>query len=153
MELLLTYLERKRAMFLTLIENLSLEQINTIPQGFNNNIIWNYGHAVLSTPALCYVRSGVGTEMEMPLLLKYRIGTRPEGFVAQEEIDVLKKFAITSLEQIRADVRDHKFGNIVPYATATYALEMKTIEDILTCSLAHEALHYGYAMAQRRLVQ
>lgn len=35
-----------RTSVLNLIESLTLKQINEIPAGFNNNIIWNLGHLV-----------------------------------------------------------------------------------------------------------
>jgi hypothetical protein len=34
---------KTRAAFVYLCKNLSMEQMNYIPEGFNNNIIWNFG--------------------------------------------------------------------------------------------------------------
>ncbi len=29
------------------LQNYSLEQLNKVPQGFNNNLIWNIGHIIV----------------------------------------------------------------------------------------------------------
>ena len=41
------------------IEGLSLEELNTVPKGFNNNVIWNVGHVVATQQLLCYKFSGL----------------------------------------------------------------------------------------------
>lgn len=152
MEYIFKYIRRNRELFLNLINGLSIEQLNKIPEGFNNNIIWNYGHAVISTEALCYLRSGVQPDIAIPFLDKYQKGSKPEGFVSQEEINTLNELAISSLNKIEKDIVQGVFENIIPYSTATYGYEMGSIDEIITCCLAHEALHLGYAMAQRRSV-
>ena len=37
-----------------LLQDFTLEQLNTIPEGFNNNIIWNIGHIVVVQQMLVY---------------------------------------------------------------------------------------------------
>lgn len=147
------YIRRTRELFTELLNGLSIEQINEIPAGFRNNIAWNFGHIIVSTQALCYLRSGVQPDIDIPFLSKYQKGSKPESFISQEEINVLKEQAITSLSKIEEDIVKGVFANIAtPFSTATYGYEMGSIEEIITCCLAHEALHSGYAMAQRRLI-
>ena len=50
-----------REILLKILESHSLEQLNKIPQGFNNNIIWNIGHCVSSQQVLVYKLSGLPT--------------------------------------------------------------------------------------------
>lgn len=152
MEYIFKYIRRNRELFLNLINGLSIEQLNKIPEGFNNNIIWNYGHAIISTEALCYLRSSAQPNKEIPFLDKYKKGSKPESYISQEEIDTLKTLSKSSLYKIEEDIVKGVFENIIPYSTETYGFEMGSIEEIITCCLAHEALHWGYAMAQRRLV-
>ena len=33
---------------------LTIEELNKIPEGFNNNIIWNFGHVIVSQQIICY---------------------------------------------------------------------------------------------------
>ncbi|SFP91380.1 DinB family protein [Parafilimonas terrae] len=146
------YIKRNRELFLELVNGLTIEQLNKIPEGFNNNIAWNFGHIVVSTQALCYVRPNVKPDIEIRFAAKYQKGSKPESFIPQEEIDALKQLLLSTINTIEADVKQGVFEKITPYATATYKYEMNTIEEILTAILAHESLHYGYALAQRKLV-
>lgn len=146
------YIRRNREIFLALVNSLTIEQLNKIPQGFNNNIAWNFGHIVVSTQSLCYVRPEVKPDIEIPFRAKYQKGSKPERFIIQEEIDVLKQQLVSSINIIEEDVKNNAFKKITPYATDTYKHEMTNIEEILTCTLAHDSMHYGYALAQSKLV-
>ena len=153
MEQQLKYIKRTRELFISVLDGLSIEQLNKIPEGFNNNIAWNFGHIVVSTEGLCYLRSGIQPDLKIPFGAKYTKGTKPEAFISLEEIDALKTQGWTSLKKIENDLRANKFANIPhPYSTHTYGYEMKTIEEILTCCLAHESMHYGVALAIRKAV-
>lgn len=147
------YIRRTRELFTELVNGLSIERLNEIPAGFRNNIAWNFGHIIVSTQALCYLRSGVQPHIDIPFLNKYQKGSKPETFISQEEINVLKEQAITSLSKIEEGIVKGVFTNIAtPFSTATYGYEMGSIDEIVACCVAHESLHLGYAMAQRKLI-
>ena len=148
----LKYIRRNRELFLELVNSLSTEQLNKIPKGYNNNIIWNLGHIIVSTQGLCYLRSEIKPNISIPFMAKYKKDSKPESFITKEEIDTLKEQLISTINTIEEDVNNNVFEKVAPYATVTYAYEMKTIEEILTCTLAHDSLHFGYALAQRKLV-
>ena len=63
----------------TLMDQFSLDQLNEIPAGFNNNLIWNLGHIIVSQQLLCYAASGITPLVEPGLIGKYKSGTRPSG--------------------------------------------------------------------------
>ena len=48
-----------RNILLKFLESYSLEQLNKIPEGYNNNIIWNIGHIIASQQGLVYKLSGL----------------------------------------------------------------------------------------------
>lgn len=142
-----------RKAFIQLIDSLTLEQLNEIPPGFNNNIIWNFGHIVVVAPALCYLRSGISTDMsKVKYLQSYVKGSKPSYFVSQEEVDDLKVLAITTIEQIEKDYSTGLFKEIKPFATDTYRETMTTIEEVIQLSAGHDNLHFGYAIAQKRII-
>ena len=47
-------LRQPRIKILEELQNFSLEQLNDIPAGFNNNIIWNLGHMIAAQQGVCY---------------------------------------------------------------------------------------------------
>ncbi len=151
-EFVFRYIRRNREIFLQLVESLSIEQLNKIPEGFRNNIAWNFGHIVVSTQNLCYVRSGVKPGLDIPFKSKFGKDTKPESFISQEEIDELKKQLLATIDELEKDYAAGVFKNITPYSTSTYKHEMHSIDEIITCTLAHDSLHYGYALAQKKLV-
>ncbi|WP_028297460.1 DinB family protein [Olivibacter sitiensis] len=148
------YIIRTRELFIALLDTLSIEQINEIPQGFRNNVGWNFGHIVVSTPGLCYLRTGVKyAPADVPFLADYRKGSKPEKWIESAEIEALKQYAFSWISQIEEDLGNGVFAEMKPFATDTYGYEMTSIEEIVTCSLAHDNMHYGYALAQRRALK
>ena len=59
-------------------EGLSIEQLNLTPEGFNNNLIWNFGHVIATQQILCYSLSGNKAFVSNDLIEAYRKGTKPE---------------------------------------------------------------------------
>lgn len=143
-----------RKAFISLLDELSLEELNQVPTGFNNNIIWNFGHIVVSTQTLCYVRTGIKENTSFVKYLEaYKKGSKPSYVVSAEEVAELKALAINSIEQIEADYNNGLFNNIQPYGTATFGATLNSFAEVLITTAGHDNLHFGYALAQRRTIQ
>ncbi|WP_160066709.1 DinB family protein [Sphingobacterium bovisgrunnientis] len=142
-----------RKAFIKDIESLSLEELNEIPAGFNNNIIWNFGHIVVTTPVLCYVRTGILADASsVKYVSAYAKGTKPTYFVTQEEVDELKALAISTIETLEKDYNEGKLNNIVPFETSTYGALLESIEDVIITTAGHDNTHLGYVTAQKRII-
>jgi len=142
-----------RKAFIKDIESLSLEELNEVPAGFNNNIIWNFGHIVVTTPVLCYVRTGILTDTStVKYISSYAKGTKPTYFVTQEEVDDLKALAISTIETLEKDYNEGKLNNIVPFETSTYGALLESIEDVIITTAGHDNTHLGYVTAQKRII-
>jgi len=152
MENTFKYIIQARKAFITLIEGLTLEQLNHIPGGFNNNIIWNFGHIVVATQGLCYLRTDVSPDYSIKYGAAYTKGSKPTYTVSQEEVEDLKVLAIATIEQIEKDYHAGVFKKITPFATGTYNELMPTIDDVIITSVGHANLHFGYEMAQQRII-
>ncbi len=48
-----------RKMMAPFLENYTLDQLNQIPPGFSNNLIWNIAHVVVTQQILVYKLSGL----------------------------------------------------------------------------------------------
>lgn len=48
-----------RNLYAAYFDNYSLEQLNKIPAGFNNNLIWNIGHIIVAQQSLIYQLSNL----------------------------------------------------------------------------------------------
>lgn len=143
-----------RLAFIQTIEQLSLEELNKIPEGFNNNIIWNFGHIVVSTPILCYIRTGIFANIDStPFVDIYKKGTKPTYFVDQQEVDILKKEAISSIELLQEDYESGNMNKIDTFETSTFHSTLNTIEDVIVTCAGHDNLHYGYALAINKILK
>lgn len=151
-DITLRYLQKTRQLFLAMIRDLSIEELNRIPEGFNNNIIWNLGHIAESTLGLCYIRSQVKPDMALPFAGRFGKGTRPQGLIGEQQVTEIKECIAASLDPIAAEIQSGVFNQVVPYSTDTYQVPMDNIENILNCCLAHENLHLGIAKAQKTLI-
>lgn len=144
-------LRKTRQAALAMTESLTAEQLNKIPQGFNNNIIWNLGHLVAAQEGVCYKRSGMPTNVSDDFFERYRPGSKPEQVVSDEEIALIRGLLISSLDQLEAD---HAAGKLVmnPWTTR-YGVDINTIDEGINFLPFHEGLHMGVISAQAKLVK
>ncbi|MBO9674244.1 MAG: DinB family protein [Sphingobacteriaceae bacterium] len=142
-----------RKAFIRLIDGLTIEQLNKIPDGYNNNIIWNFGHIVVSTQTLCYFRTGIWPDASAVKFNEfYKKDTKPTYTVTKAEVAELKAIALKSIETIEADYIKGIFMNITPFLTATYGVQLNSIEEVLITTVGHDNVHYGYANAMKKYV-
>ena len=97
-----------RRNFIELIDSLSIEQLNEIPVGLNNNIAWNFGHIIVTQQILCYLLAGLTPKMDQALVAKYRKGARPDELIDLNEINILKSLAYSLLDELENDIKDNK---------------------------------------------
>ncbi len=144
-------LKTTRTNFLNLLNEFSLEQINQIPEGFSNNLIWNFGHLVVTQQLLCYKLSGNEMYISDEIVNKYRKGTKPEADATQAEVDELKKLAFDLVDKLEKDYTENKamFNSYSEYPTS-YNYTLRNIEDTIIFNNVHEGVHYGYALALRK---
>jgi hypothetical protein len=145
-------LRKTRSHLLHFISDLTIEELNEIPAGFNNNIIWNVGHLLASQQGLCYLRSGNKPVIDEKYFLKYKPDTKPEGFISSAELEDIKQLFLSVIDQLESDYGDSLFANYTPW-TNRYGIEINSIEDVVKFVLFHEGLHLGYVMALKRLVK
>ena len=145
-------LKKTRTYLLDLVSDLSIEELNEIPPGFNNNIIWNLGHMLASQQGVCYVRSGLKMPIDEQYFLAYKPETKPVEFIGGEQVDAIKSLFLPAIDQLEQDYNNNLFSNY-PTWTNRYGVEHKSIEDTIDFLLFHEGLHLGYIMALRRMIR
>ena len=72
------------------LEKYTLVQLNTIPEGFNNNLIWNIAHVMVTQQVLVYKLSGLPLLISDEMVDKYRKGSKPELDATQAEVDEIQ---------------------------------------------------------------
>ena len=141
-----------RTYLLSIVDELSAEELNKIPAGFNNNIIWNLAHLTAAQQGMCYVRAGVPTSVDEEYLTPFKSGTKPEGFIDDGKIKVLKELLLTSLDQFETDRHTNLFDNYPAWKTRS-GVAINNIDDAVEFILFHEGVHVGCIMAMKRIIK
>jgi hypothetical protein len=139
MEAFLKTWETSRKLYLKFLESYSLEQLNTIPAGLSNNMIWQAGHIIVSQQKLMYTLSNLPISISQEMVVKYQNGSRPDGNAIQEEVDEIKALLLSTVEQCKHDWSQTGF-------------HLATFQDAVTFNTFHEGIHYGMLMYLKKLV-
>lgn len=130
----------------------SLEQVNTIPAGFNNNMAWNAGHVIATMELLVYGLSGVKTPSGRKFIDRYRKGTKPEGDIDQAEYDLMLEKLNAGVDQLEADLEQLDFSQFKEYATS-FGVTLKSAAEALAFNNMHESMHLGTMLALRGVLR
>src|SRR4051812_33090917 len=110
-------LKSTRSFALRLVDGLSDEALNAIPEGFGNNIIWNLAHLVAAEQGILYVRGGAEPALPASFISKYTRDTRPEGDLTGDSIVEIKSLLTSTLPKLEADFADGVFAGYNAWTT------------------------------------
>lgn len=140
-----------REKYLGFLTNYTLEQLNLIPTGFNNNLIWHIGHIVVAQQSLVYKGAGVPMHISDELYDRYKSGTVPSGTTTQEEVDEIKDLLFSLIEKTENDYKNGVFTTYNERTTGT-GFHLATINDAFAFNNYHEGMHLGMMMSIRKFV-
>ncbi len=143
--------ETSRKLYTGFFDQYSLEQLNTIPSGFNNNVIWNIGHVIAAQQSLIYRLSGLEMHISPSLFDLYKPGTKPTKPVDQSEADELKYLLTSLIEKTKADFNDGKFVSFTERTTGT-GFHLANLTDAFEFNNYHEGLHLGMMMSIKKFI-
>jgi hypothetical protein len=144
-------IRQNRLTFIRLIDSLTPGQLNEIPEGFNNNIAWNFAHIVVTQQVLCYMKAGVSPRINQAHIEKYQKGTRPGEIIGAQELEFFKKQAITLIDEFEKDWNAGLFKSYQAFTTSM-GVPINTCEEALHYAAGHDQLHFGYTIALKRVV-
>ncbi len=149
MQHILEITRTNRRLMQKILDNHSLEQLNKVPEGFNNNLIWNIAHVVVTQQLLVYKLSGASMLIDDDMVGKFRKGTKTEDAVSQEEVDQIKSLMFSTLDQTEKDQEAGLFKNFNEYPTST-GFVLKSLDDAMNFNNFHEGIHLGYMLALKK---
>ncbi|WP_417866605.1 DinB family protein [Xanthomarina gelatinilytica] len=140
---------KNRAIFKTFLETFTLEELNKVPKGFNNNIIWNIAHTIVTQQLLVYNLSGLPMLLTNDMVEKYRKGTKPEQDVTRAEVDLIKGLLFSTIEKTKEDYNNNVFETYNEY-TVTTKSTLTNVDEAIDFNNFHEGIHLGYILALKR---
>jgi len=144
-------LKTSRQLALKAINDLTLEQIHTIPDGFKNNIAWNVAHLVVTQQLLQYKLSGLDCLVPDELIELHRKGTFPTTTFTEDEFEEVKDLFAGLPDTLEKDFNEGIFENYHAYETST-GFVLDTFEAAVNFNNYHEGIHLGIILALKKLV-
>ncbi len=141
-----------RETILSTISDLSIEKLNEIPQGFNNNIVWNFGNVLVSQQGVLYRRTGLDVTIEEKYFQLYKAGTKPEQKISADEFKTLQDLFKEQTKFMVEDFKAEKFKDYNAWQHKTTGIEIDTVDTAIQFLTFHESLHLGYIMALKKAV-
>ncbi|HIP36585.1 MAG TPA: DinB family protein [Crocinitomix sp.] len=127
---------------LNIIEGLTNLQMNEIPKGFSNNIIWNVAHLSVTQKLLIYGLSNNDLNLPEEFVSHFRKGTKPQHYLSNDEINFVKDELLKFPTQLKQDILNQKFKNYKAYPTS-YNFEITNFNEALVMVNLHYGLHFS----------
>ena len=129
-----------RGFFLKSIGDLSDDQLLEVPEGFNNNVLWNVGHILHSHYGLTYSPCGVDSPLPDSYVQLFKGGSSPSDWSETPNIvEIMDRFKAQG-KQIQEDYAAGKLTNYKKVELFEgYALE--NIDEALGFNIFHESIH------------
>lgn len=158
MEPALTLLERSRESMLRTLDEFSEEQLYRIPEGFGNNILWNFGHLVVSQQFLTYDLAGLPMNVSDDWCERFIEGSSPRNWQGNVDAVALREASLNLVARTQEDWQQGLFEGVsasqtkFPYTTS-FGGELNSVQDALHYNNYHEGVHYGTIRALRLFVK
>lgn len=151
MEHTLAVWRTNREKYASLLDAYTLDQLNKIPDGFRNNIIWNIAHVVVTQQLLVYNLSGLPMMVDAGMVDRYKRGTAPEHDVTEDEVARIRELLTSTIDQTEQDLAANSFQDYKAYTTST-GFHIGSAHDAIGFNNYHEGMHFGIIMGLRKFV-
>ncbi len=140
-----------RKVLLQFLQGYTLEQLNKIPEGYSNNLIWNIGHIVVVQQMLVYKLSGLPMIVSEQMVEKYKRGSRPVQDATQADADEIQSLLFETINKTKTDFDSKVFNSYQAFTTMT-GFTIQNAEEAMSFNIYHEAFHTGVMMSIRKFV-
>jgi hypothetical protein len=124
------------------IDGLSNEQMNEIPKGFSNNIIWNVAHVLVTQKLLIYGLSNNDLNLDDDFINRYRKGSFPQHKVLDVEVEFVINELSNFMKKFKDDISNKIFKHYKTYPTS-YNYEITNFNEALVMVNLHYGLHFS----------
>ena len=137
---------------LDVIGDRPFEELIKIPDTHNNNLLWNFGHAIVTQHLLSFGLCKMELQIPMELVNRYRKGVEVnKETCTPEDLKYFKENVTKFIDLTEEYLSKGKFSTFAEYTTS-YGVTLHSIEEAIQFNVVHEGLHFGYMMALRKLV-
>ena len=150
-EYLFDHLAFARATTLLVVEGVSESGATKIPEGFNNNILWNLGHVYLSLERFALHFAGEPVQIPESFATFFGGGTKPVDWVGEppalaEVLELLKEQPNRIREKLQ-----NRLNETVAQPITIRNVKLSTVGELLSFSLFPEGMHVQNLKILRRV--
>jgi DinB superfamily len=124
------------------VEGLSREQMLCIPEGRDDNILWNVGHLLCSLSRLTYVFSGYDLPIPEAYLGLFGKNTTTTAWETTPDLDEVMAYFISLPDKIEQDYTAGRFAEYKPLQIVP-GDDIRSVEEAIAFHCFHEGLHIG----------
>ena len=140
---------KNRKIMASFIDAFTLENLNKVPEKFNNNLIWNIAHLVVTQQLLTYNLCGLPMQISEELVEKFKKGSKVTGDASQDDVNEIKKLLFSTIEKTKKDYENGVFNSFQSYTTSTNST-LNSFEEAMEFNNFHEGIHLGYILALKK---
>lgn len=144
--------QANRMALLKLTSGLSSSQLQTIPSGFSNNILWNLAHMVAIQQKLMYGLSGLPYVLPEKFVKNYENGTFPKENVDDDEIKTIREYLETSIPKATEDWETGKLKTVIPFETRI-KVRLAEFDEVVQFNQFHEGVHTGIILCILKFIR
>ena len=143
-------LRQTRQSLVAVVDALPDAARTTIPDGFNNHVLWNAGHLAATEQLLTYGLSGLPLNVSAEFVEDFRKGSSPRDWARAWAWGEVRDLLLSVPDQTEADYRAGRFETYREYRT-TPGVVLASVEEAVRFNLFHEGLHLGAVLAIRNV--
>lgn len=133
------------------LDGLERDVLYVIPEGREDNILWNVGHLLCSLSRLAYVRTGHPLPVPEHYLPLFGKGTNALDWETPPDADEVLGAFTAMPARIEQDYRAGKFHDYDPLTLAP-GHTIDSVEEAIAFHCFHEGLHIGRIITLKQLL-
>ncbi|MBW7454692.1 DinB family protein [Paenibacillus sepulcri] len=144
-----------RGQTLKLMEGVTEETADRVPEGFRNTIRWNLGHIYVVLERFALQHMGLPQHLPEGFKEQFEYGTSPLNTPADANVPTLPELEALLKEQqerIREVLGDRLSEKIVPPYTTSSGMTLETPQQFLSFNLYHEGMHLSVIKLYKSLL-
>jgi hypothetical protein len=144
-----------RSQTIKMMEGVTEEIADRIPEGFRNSIRWNLGHIYVVLERFAFQYIGLPQHLPNGFKEQFEYGTSPSNKPVSIPVPTLQELAILLKEQqerIREALAHRLQDKIVPPYTTSTGITLETPEQFLSFNLYHEGMHLSVIKLYKSLL-
>lgn len=139
---------------LNLLEGVTEEMADQVPEGFRNTIRWNAGHIYVVVERFAFQYLGLQQNLPEGFKEQFEYGTSP---LSTHEYRVptlseLEELLKTQQVRIQESLFDRLDEKIIPPYTTSAGMTLETPKQFLTFNLYHEGMHLSVIKLYKKLL-